>query len=66
MPTVDFVTLTVRTLALCAILNPAFVLGPNSTSFSAGLVLRINMSVPPLIIFVVKELNPRIPLLRGR
>jgi len=63
IPTVDFVTLTVLTLALCALLIPAFVEGDNLTGSARGTELRIYISAPDEIILDDHELNERIPLL---
>lgn len=49
-PTVVLVTLTVLTLALCARRMFALVVGENLTGSSLGVVFRIYMSAPEVII----------------
>ena len=63
IPTVDLVTLTVRTLALCAMRKPALVFFPNLTGSLLGVVCLMKRSAELYIILDDHELKPRIPLL---
>ena len=64
-PIVDFVMLTVLTLALCVLLMPALVEGENFTGSCRGVELRMYASALEEIILDDHELNERIPLLHG-